>query len=110
MHTGPAHLSARPACVVELELKRYLPNVAPACAPVVLTPAPAEAPPTLALTPIPHFELRHSPASFLHALQQSEQHPDTAMTMATAITTIIELTFMITSLSLTLSPRKPFPI
>jgi hypothetical protein len=57
-------------------------------------PAPADAPPTLAFTPIPHCFSQHFPSSFLHDPQPSQQHPDVAPTMATATTIIIELTFM----------------
>jgi hypothetical protein len=75
-------------------LKRYLPNFASACISLVLTPAPADAPPTLAFTPMPHCLSQHFTPSFLHDPQPSQQHPDVAPTMATAITIITELTFI----------------
>jgi hypothetical protein len=74
-------------------------------------PAPADAPPTLAFIPIPHCFSQHLDFSFGHDSHPSQQHPDALPTMATAITTIIELTFMdyLTFIYL-LSPRNPFPV
>jgi hypothetical protein len=60
----------------------------------VFIPAPADAPPTLAFIPIPHCFSQHLDFSFGHDLHPSQQHPDVLPTMATAITIIIELTFM----------------
>jgi hypothetical protein len=75
-------------------VKCYLDNFAPACISLALTPALAEAPPTLAFTPTPHCSPQHFFPSCLHDPHPSQQQPDVAPTMATAITTIIELTFI----------------
>jgi hypothetical protein len=60
----------------------------------VLTPAPAEALPTVAFTPIPHAFLQHFSSSFLQDPQPSQQHPDVTPAMTTTITTIMEFIFM----------------
>jgi hypothetical protein len=44
--------------------------------------------------PTPHCFSQDFAHSFLHDSQPSQQHPDVLPTMATAITTIIELTFI----------------
>jgi hypothetical protein len=77
----------------------------------VLIPAPADASPTLAFIPIPHCFSQHSDFSFGHDSHLSQQHPDVVPTMATAITIIIELTFMdyLTFFYL-VSHRNPFPV
>jgi hypothetical protein len=79
--------------------------------PLVFIPAPADAPPTLAFIPTPQCLSQHLDFSFGHDSHPSQQHPDAQPTMAIAITTIIELTFMdyLTFFYL-VSPRNPFPV
>ena len=74
-------------------------------------PAPADASPTLAFTPTLHCFVQHPAFSLGQVSEQSQQHPGVALAMATAITTIIELTFMdyLTFFYL-MSPRNPFPV
>jgi hypothetical protein len=79
--------------------------------PPVFMPAPADASPTLAFIPMPHCFSQHLYFSFGHDSEQSQQHPDVLPAMATAITIIIELTFMdYLTFFFFASPRKPFPV
>jgi hypothetical protein len=92
-HTSPA-LWAQGLFLGCKAANGYLPNLAPTCISLELIPASADTHPPSAFTPTPYGLSQHFPSEFLHDPQSCQLHPDVTPTMATATTTIIELTFM----------------